>query len=161
MGGRLDTSCIRPPPGRMRGKISGNMNRHIPGRSSAGGIPAGRGGSIGRSGRAITPLEILPPDFGARQFCRLSGKHQYRRHSGHAADHQAEENILRVLGFHRALLEKMVCFGFVTDPIRYEPRRRRKMPACLRSDSVRVKNTAHLRKMPSNFCRKAEKESGR
>jgi hypothetical protein len=66
MGGRLAAEYLHPPPGRMRGKISGNMNRHIPGCSPAGGIPAAHGGRLGNAGRAIKPVDALPPDAGAR-----------------------------------------------------------------------------------------------
>jgi hypothetical protein len=107
MGGGLDTECIRPPPGRMWRKISANMNRHIPSRSHAGGITPLHRRMFGNAGRAIKPPDALPTDFGVRQRCRLSGKQQYCRRPRHAADHQAEENILRVLGVHRALLEKV------------------------------------------------------
>jgi hypothetical protein len=99
MSGGLDRKCIRPPPERMRREFSGYLNRHIPGRS-----PAAHGRMTGNPGRAIHPLGALPPDFGARQFRRLSGKQKNRRHSRQAADHYTEENVLRKLTVHRALL---------------------------------------------------------
>jgi hypothetical protein len=72
MGGGLDPECLPPPPGRMRGKTSGNMDRHVPGRPPAGGIPVLHGGMIGIASRALKPPVALPPDVCARPLERSS-----------------------------------------------------------------------------------------
>jgi hypothetical protein len=83
------------------------MDRHITGRSSAGGNPAPGGETFASQGCALKPSGAPPPDSGSRLLRRLSRQYQDRPRSDQAAYQRADKYFLHMLIRDRVFITEL------------------------------------------------------